>query len=114
MDGRENHLVEERKENLRHLGNRLVAQATEDQRLADGFSLEQSRQPGAQSPGAGRIVRHVQNPLHAVSAFRCAPAAPGQRVCANPFAMDAGVMGKPCADASSTAAAMASATLRCW
>jgi hypothetical protein len=31
VDGRENHLIEEWKKNLRHLGHWLVAQASEDQ-----------------------------------------------------------------------------------
>jgi phosphoenolpyruvate-protein kinase (PTS system EI component) len=31
MDGRDNHLFKERKQDLRHLGHRFVAQTTEDE-----------------------------------------------------------------------------------
>ena len=51
-------------------------------------------QSGAQRPGAGGIMRHVQNPLHAVS-LRCAPAGPASASAGFPSAMAAGVMGKP-------------------
>jgi hypothetical protein len=42
VDGRENHLIEEWKENLRHLGHRLVAEATEDKQPRAVFA-EQAR-----------------------------------------------------------------------
>ena len=75
MDRRKNHFVKERKKNLRHLLNRLVPQATEDQRPRP-LVLQRAPQSRAQSPRAGGIVRHIQNPFHAVSLNALQPARP--------------------------------------
>ena len=69
-------------------------------------------QSAAQRPRAGGIVRHVENPIHPVAEKRSRR--PGQRRWRTPASMAAGVTGKPCRCCNSTAAAMASAVLRCW
>jgi hypothetical protein len=64
VDGRENYLIEKRKENLRHFRNGLVAEATEDEDSRAVFA-EQSGKPRAKCPGSGWIVRDVENPFDA-------------------------------------------------
>ena len=64
MDWREDDLVKNRKEDLCHLRDRFIAQATEDEgaRALIGQGIE----PGAQGPCPRRIVRHIQNPFDAI------------------------------------------------
>ena len=65
-DGRKNHPLEQRKQNLRHLRRGLVAQATENQRPRSRF-VQNLPQPRPQRPRARRIVRHIQNALRALA-----------------------------------------------
>jgi hypothetical protein len=112
MDRREDHLVKERKENLRHLGNRLVAQATEDER---------PRPLTPRHPELLQAARSAQAPaglcatsrIHSTPSLSMRSSRPGQRVLRMPSAMAAGVIGKAVVASQLTAAAMARATLRC-
>jgi len=64
-DGREEHAIEEREEDLRHFFDGLVAQATEDERARGagfGGAVQDGPEAGAQSPGAGGIMRNVEDP----------------------------------------------------
>jgi len=62
VNGREDHLVEQRKEYLRQLCNRLVSQTTEHKR-AKTHAAERIAQARAKRPCTRGIVRHIENPI---------------------------------------------------
>ena len=112
VNRRENHLLKERKENLRHLGHGLVAQATEDQHRELLIAKACCAAPRAAPRLRPDYAPHREStPRRRCS---CRSSRPGQRVCADSFGNRRRRHGNPCRSASSTAAAIASARLRCW
>src|ERR1700677_2578932 len=67
MHGSKDHLIEEWKQNLRHLGHGLVAKTTEYENARIALAVKQAIQAGTQSPCAGRVVGYVENPGNATS-----------------------------------------------
>jgi len=62
MNGREDDALEEREEDLRHLAERLVAEAAEDEGGRDAVAKE-GAEARTEGPGSGGVVGDVENPL---------------------------------------------------
>jgi len=66
MERHKDDAVEDGKENLRHFGDGLVAEATEDER-ARSVRNAGVAEASTQSPGSGGVVGHIENPVEAVA-----------------------------------------------
>ena len=117
VDGREDDLVKEGKRicaiSATGLSRRQLKIRVRGLRLV----LRSRAESSAESPRAGGVVGDVENPFGGAplsESSRMRSRRAGQLVLRMPLAMDVGVIGKPWLMASSTAAAMARAMLRCW